>query len=891
MSTASPIFSQLVTGARVGRGPLFGLSGSVAPGGHRGVDLAVMVGTPVRAIAEGTVVFAGNRADYGNVVVVKHTLGDGREVFTLAGHLAQLPSVVVGMTVTAGQQLGLSGNTGRSTGPHVHFEIVERLSGQANPVDQLGNLSGYFKYSVLDPKVNPYGLLNWNPTQIERWELTSQERIDQLKLSAGEFEAYKRRLATIESGSGLAAFLATNQDDAAINYSTNTGNGKYGAYQIGVDALKDAGMLDSNGAWTSAAKTMGVNSFADFVASAQAQDAALQALTNKNIQFLVGKDYDLGIGLNLAGKTITTDGLLLAAHHRRASAGEFLDSGGTSDPAQGSNPPISSYFSAGSITIPVPPGSEANPVVGYWQEAPVYTELGVPLTFGPMVWIGPNDVLPTAPAGATLPPAPSLNHNSAGATYLSRDGASATLANGQVINAGVGGRLLLEADGGVSVQRRAVGFDESAGQIFDVVAYARTGQIRSVSQIQVVKDAAHPNDPALNTVVKQGEARDIDYTNLDGSISIVTATFQVGRGWIAPATGELVQSMDAWRASTAMSPDARAYADGMYKALIQMLNDATGATGPGQQFDPILTGIQLAALSDGVAFDTDLIVNFGSGKYLTAEVDANDASLKTFSGTTVTSSAIFHAFDDGGSLFTTNYLSGAITTIATAPDNTSQQLDTPAPNSGQDPNTLAITLRDAAGAITATGSRTVNPIDGSYEEALLGSATPGQPNGTLSARSVSATGEVSPKLDKAALDNLNQNAQYEAAINVGLTLAEAVHKAKSDTIKTVAFCGYSTEDRGRKSQVKRAHSRILRAPKPNRSGLRVGRSIPPISMQARMSAQVSVTSNLAFLSDGVALQSDGWWGLRSKSIAIETISGYAHFAHAVEPISILNGME
>ena len=127
---------------------------------------------------------------------------------------------------------------------------------------------------------------------------------------------------------------------------------------------------------------------------------------------------------------------------------------------------------------------------------------------------------------------------------------------------------------------------------------------------------------------------------------------------------------------------------------------------------------------------------------------------------TVLQTTQMHAYDDGSSLATTTYPSGASTTLTTAPDNTSQQLDTPAPNSGQDPNTLAITLRDAAGAITATGSRTVNPIDGSFEEALLGSATPGQPNGTLSARSVSATGEVSPKLDKAALDNLNQNAQY-----------------------------------------------------------------------------------------------------------------------------------
>ncbi|AXK34532.1 LysM peptidoglycan-binding domain-containing protein [Streptomyces armeniacus] len=92
--------------------------GSWSSGSHTGVDFSASSGTPVKAVTSGTVVSAGWGGAYGNEVVVKHS--DGR--YSQYGHLSSL-SVSAGQTVGAGDQLGLSGSTGNSTGPHLHFEI------------------------------------------------------------------------------------------------------------------------------------------------------------------------------------------------------------------------------------------------------------------------------------------------------------------------------------------------------------------------------------------------------------------------------------------------------------------------------------------------------------------------------------------------------------------------------------------------------------------------------------------------------------------------------------------------------------------------------------------------------------------------------------------------
>ncbi|MFE3995772.1 peptidoglycan DD-metalloendopeptidase family protein [Streptomyces goshikiensis] len=87
-------------------------------GYHTGADFIASSGTTVRAVGAGTVVSAGWAGSYGNEVVIRHA--DGK--YSQYGHLSQL-SVSVGQSVTPGQTIGLSGSTGNSTGPHLHFEI------------------------------------------------------------------------------------------------------------------------------------------------------------------------------------------------------------------------------------------------------------------------------------------------------------------------------------------------------------------------------------------------------------------------------------------------------------------------------------------------------------------------------------------------------------------------------------------------------------------------------------------------------------------------------------------------------------------------------------------------------------------------------------------------
>ena len=95
--------------------------------GHTGMDLAVPTGTPVRAALPGTVTAAQYHSSYGYYVMIDH----GSGLSTLYAHNSQL-LVRVGQTVEAGDIISLSGSTGRSTGPHLHFEV--RVNGQrTNP--------------------------------------------------------------------------------------------------------------------------------------------------------------------------------------------------------------------------------------------------------------------------------------------------------------------------------------------------------------------------------------------------------------------------------------------------------------------------------------------------------------------------------------------------------------------------------------------------------------------------------------------------------------------------------------------------------------------------------------------------------------------------------------
>lgn len=94
---------------------------------HAGQDIAAPTGSPVMAAGSGTVTFAGPQSGYGQLVIVDH----GRGITTRYGHLSKI-EVVDGQSIGRGEVLGRVGSTGRSTGPHLHYEVRVN-DGSVNP--------------------------------------------------------------------------------------------------------------------------------------------------------------------------------------------------------------------------------------------------------------------------------------------------------------------------------------------------------------------------------------------------------------------------------------------------------------------------------------------------------------------------------------------------------------------------------------------------------------------------------------------------------------------------------------------------------------------------------------------------------------------------------------
>ena len=98
---------------------------------HKGIDIAAPMGTPIVAPAKGTVEFVGKKGAYGKTVILNH----GGKVTTLFGHNSEI-LVNEGDLVKKGDVISLVGNSGRSTGPHVHYEV--RVDGeQVNPSEYI----------------------------------------------------------------------------------------------------------------------------------------------------------------------------------------------------------------------------------------------------------------------------------------------------------------------------------------------------------------------------------------------------------------------------------------------------------------------------------------------------------------------------------------------------------------------------------------------------------------------------------------------------------------------------------------------------------------------------------------------------------------------------------
>lgn len=121
--------------------------------GHNGIDLAVKVGTTARASADGTVVGTGDTdracsgVSYGKWVLIQHANG----LTTLYAHLSVIQAQA-GQTVSAGDKIGLSGNTGYSTGPHLHFTVYATESVHiAGPTEYKSKVCGTYLIMPLAP--------------------------------------------------------------------------------------------------------------------------------------------------------------------------------------------------------------------------------------------------------------------------------------------------------------------------------------------------------------------------------------------------------------------------------------------------------------------------------------------------------------------------------------------------------------------------------------------------------------------------------------------------------------------------------------------------------------------------------------------------------------------
>lgn len=122
-----PVVGNLRSGVGMRNNPFGGSSVEY----HKGQDIAAPTGTPINVTADGVVVIAGWVKGYGNGIYVDH----GNGITTRYGHLSRI-DVVVGQTLKRGDHLGLVGSTGRSTGPHLHYEV--RINGEpTSPIPYL----------------------------------------------------------------------------------------------------------------------------------------------------------------------------------------------------------------------------------------------------------------------------------------------------------------------------------------------------------------------------------------------------------------------------------------------------------------------------------------------------------------------------------------------------------------------------------------------------------------------------------------------------------------------------------------------------------------------------------------------------------------------------------
>ncbi|MBI2233818.1 MAG: M23 family metallopeptidase [Micavibrio aeruginosavorus] len=164
---------------------------------HNGADFRAAAGTPVYAPADGTVVIATRHSGYGNTVMLDH----GHGIYTLHAHLSS-DNVRNGDYIRAGQKIGAAGSSGRSTGPHLHYEVILRDSG-GTPVTI--NPEKFDNRNLRDPQVRMEAIADARVTMAQQgWS-----RHKTHSTLASRFPAHKAYL-TEATGRRLMDVLATD---------------------------------------------------------------------------------------------------------------------------------------------------------------------------------------------------------------------------------------------------------------------------------------------------------------------------------------------------------------------------------------------------------------------------------------------------------------------------------------------------------------------------------------------------------------------------------------------------------------------------------------------------------------------------------------------------------
>lgn len=139
---AAPVYGKVSSGFGMRPDPY---SGNMAF--HSGMDFAADYGAPIFAIQDGTVIYTGTKGNYGNCVMIDHYYPDVPQIprlQTLYGHISTI-LVNSGEAVKRGQIIAYVGSTGRSTGPHLHFEVRYNKS-FVDPIDYIYKLPSYLDY-------------------------------------------------------------------------------------------------------------------------------------------------------------------------------------------------------------------------------------------------------------------------------------------------------------------------------------------------------------------------------------------------------------------------------------------------------------------------------------------------------------------------------------------------------------------------------------------------------------------------------------------------------------------------------------------------------------------------------------------------------------------------